>query len=163
MKNRSVPIVVVAVVLGGWSASAQMGNGTYALLQETASSGGGQVGGGNPMAAHTILGLPAAGSASNGIYTVIELPEWTGGAVEPPVTMTIPVTGTVDDPSAAVTVNGMPATVSGGTFTAQVVLMLGPNTIAVAATDPLGNAASTSMVVYLDLPPAKKTPRFSSP
>ena len=164
MENRTVPVfaLVVLVAVGGLNVSAQMGNGTSTVIQELMSSSGGRIGGGNPMAAQTILGLPASGPASNGTYTLIELPELKGGAVEPPVTMSVTVTGTVDDPSATLTVNGVPAVVSGTTFTAQgVLLMLGPNTITVTATDTIGNATSASIVVYLDLPAAKKTPRFS--
>ena len=66
--------------------------------------------------------------------------------------MTVTVTGTVDDPSAAVTVNGLPATVSGGAFTASgVPLEFGPNTVTAVARDPAGNTATISMTVRVDV------------
>ena len=167
MKNRTVPnfLVTVFLVLVSRMAAAQMGNGTYTLLQETTSSAGGRIGGGNPMAAQTVLGLPAGGLASNGTFILIG-----GGGrdaepdAEAPVAMTITVTGTIDDPAASVTVNGTAAALDAAakTFNAPgIVLALGPNTITVTATDALGNAASRAITVYLDLPAAKKLPRFS--
>ena len=66
--------------------------------------------------------------------------------------ITITVTGTVNEPVSNVTVNGITASVTGGTsFTATgVPLSLGPNTITVTATDVAGNSASTSITVRLD-------------
>ena len=140
---------------------AQSSNGTHTLIQDTFSSAGGQIGGGNPMRAQTILGLPAGGAASNGTFTLIGSPSM-GEAPSGPITIKITVTGTVDDPTATISVNGIGAGVSGTTWTAaNVPLSLGPNTLTATATDGAGNARSASIKVYLDLPQTKKTPRFS--
>ena len=66
--------------------------------------------------------------------------------------MTVTVTGTIDDPAATVSVNGIPATISGGTFTATgVPLELGPNTLRAVAIDPAGNRAELSISVRVDV------------
>ncbi len=75
---------------------------------------------------------------------------------------TILVIGTVDDPSAGITVNGSPATVESGSFRAGGIrLVLGANTITATAVDALGNNASVSITVYLDLTESNKIPRFT--
>lgn len=142
-------------------ALAQSSNGAYTVIGETMASGGGQIGGGNPMKAQTVLGMPAGGAASNSTYALIGgMAAASTGAQT--TSLDIPVTGTIDDPSATVTVNGLPATVSGTTWTANGVrLSLGPNTITATATDTAGNQRSQSIRVYLDVPAAQKTPRFS--
>ena len=67
-----------------------------------------------------------------------------------PAAPTITVTGTMNDPSATVTVNGLAATVSGTTFTAQnVPLALGPNTLTATVRDSAGNTSSASITVSL--------------
>jgi len=66
---------------------------------------------------------------------------------------TITVTGTVDDAQATVTVNQTPATVAEGTFSANVMLTEGLNTITATATDKAGNRTSVSAQVTLDLAP----------
>ena len=72
-------------------------------------------------------------------------------------TRTVTVTGTVDDASATVKVNGTTATVSGGNFSASVTLNEGSNTITATATDAAGNTASVSVRVSLDtVPPVIK-------
>ena len=65
--------------------------------------------------------------------------------------VTITVTGTVNEPVSSVTVNGITASITGGTsFTATgVPLSLGPNTITVTATDVAGNTASKLITVRL--------------
>ena len=69
----------------------------------------------------------------------------------------VTVTGTVSDPHLdTVTVNGVAATVTGGTFTAAgVALAEGSNDITAIATDTLGHSAETSPVVVVrdSLPP----------
>ena len=66
--------------------------------------------------------------------------------------MTVTVTGTIDDPAATVSVNGIPATNFGGTFTAtSVPLELGPNAITAVAIDPAGNRAELSISVRVDV------------
>lgn len=54
----------------------------------------------------------------------------------------IQVTGTVDDATATVRVNGSEVTLVDGQFAAEIALSLGANTIQVAATDPAGNLGS---------------------
>jgi len=66
----------------------------------------------------------------------------------------IPVTGTVDDPNAVVTVNGVSAASSGGTFTASgVVLREGTNSITATGTNAGGAASTASVNVILDTTP----------
>ncbi len=155
-------LCAVCCVLSTRPAAAQSSNGTYTLMQDFVSSGGGVIGGGNPMRAQTTLGLPAGGAASNATFSLVG-GIGIGEVLPPaPITATVTVTGTIDDPSASVIVNGVAAIVEGNTFTAQnVQLLLGPNTITAVATDGVGNVASKSVTVYLDLPAEKKTPRFS--
>lgn len=64
----------------------------------------------------------------------------------------ITVEGTVDIPSAQVTVNGVPAVVNGGRFIAQNVPLArnGMNTITAIGTAPGGNTGQASVMVILD-------------
>ena len=74
---------------------------------------------------------------------LLAMPAWAEAAA-----MMATVTGTVDDPGATVTVNGVNAAVSGATFTASnVPLTFGPNTIVAIARDAAGNQATKSMSV----------------
>jgi len=66
----------------------------------------------------------------------------------------ITVSGTVDISVVAVEVNGVPATVSGGGFTATgVPLLEGSHTITAAATDAQGNVGTSSITLILDSSP----------
>ncbi|MBI4342559.1 MAG: hypothetical protein HY599_04255, partial [Candidatus Omnitrophica bacterium] len=111
MKNRTGTIFLAMVLAGPASALAQGSNGTYTVIQDVVSSGGGSVGGGNPMRAQTILGLPASGAASNGTFSIIGGLGITQAVPVSPTTMAVTVTGTVVDPAgvAEITVNGIPA------------------------------------------------------
>lgn len=64
----------------------------------------------------------------------------------------ITVEGTIDIPSAQVTVNGVPAAVNGGRFVAQNVPLIrdGMNTITAIGTAPGGNTGQASVMVILD-------------
>ncbi|MEE8573915.1 MAG: Ig-like domain-containing protein, partial [Thermodesulfobacteriota bacterium] len=63
----------------------------------------------------------------------------------------VTVSGTVDDNSATVDVNGVTATVSAGSFTATgITLAEGSNTITATATDVNGNSSSASVIIILD-------------
>jgi hypothetical protein len=74
----------------------------------------------------------------------------------------ITVTGTVDDPNAIVTVNGVAASSSGGNFTASgVVLREGNNSITATGTNAGGAASTASVNVNLDTTPP--TVRIDSP
>jgi len=79
----------------------------------------------------------------------------TGDSVSSPVVM---VTGTTD-PGATVDVNGYTVSAGpGGSFSVQLPLSPGTNTITATATDPAGNTASTSVTVtYIDPLPAAQS------
>jgi hypothetical protein len=69
-------------------------------------------------------------------------------------TTTVAVSGTMSDSAAQVTVNGIPATVSGTTFTApEVPLIEGGNILTATATDAHGHVATGSINVVRDLTP----------
>jgi len=71
-------------------------------------------------------------------------------------TTTVSVSGTVSDPAASVTVNGQPAAVAGGSFTASgVPLLEGGNILTAIATDPRGHANTSTINVVRDLTPPK--------
>jgi hypothetical protein len=88
------------------------------------------------------------------------------GAGPPVVTITAPaegfvgrvtplaVRGTVSDPGAKVDVNGVPATVVGGEFSAEVPLAEGANEIVVSAVTEIGRASATRRGVLDTRPPA---------
>ena len=66
-------------------------------------------------------------------------------------TPVVTISGTLDDPTAPVTVNGTPAVVAGNSFSlAGVTLAEGRNTIAALATDPAGNHGSDGIIINLD-------------
>lgn len=155
-------LLILSCLLGTLTAEAQSTNGVYSLAQETVTSAGARFGIGGPMIVQTTCGLSASGAASNSVYRIV------GGigdlrpAVAPAVTKMVAVQGTVDDPAAEVSINGTAATMSGTTFTANLLLILGPNMVTAIATDASGNVTSTSMKVYLDLPETQKTARFTT-
>ncbi len=160
MSRRNV-LWLAAYLLLAPDGYAQISNGTYTIHLETVSSSGGPIGGGNPMGVQTIIGLPASGSSTNGLYALL-------GGMEPhrpaakPVSVTITVSGTINDPSSTITVNGAVAVISGSTYSADGIrLSLGPNNISVRAIDSCGNSSSKSILVHLDLADAKKSKRFS--
>ena len=135
---------------------AQPTNGIVTLLQDTVASVGAEAGSGNPASLIFSTGQPSGGDAL-GVFTIMagyptEPPAW------PPGTRTILVTGTVDDPTASVIVNGIAATLSPGTFSANVPLTEGPNTLTAVFTDPAGNSSSVSITVTLNTqPPPRPT------
>jgi hypothetical protein len=63
------------------------------------------------------------------------------------------ITGTLDTPDASLTLNGVPITTTGGTFTASVTLEEGLNTIIARAVDGNNNAGTASISVSLDKTP----------
>ena len=64
-------------------------------------------------------------------------------------TSPLTVTGTVSDPTATVTVNGVASSISSNTFQASIDLVEGQNTITAQATDQYGQAATDSVTVAL--------------
>src|SRR3989338_5418959 len=94
-------------------------------------------------------GQPSGGDGVNGAFTIMagyptEPPPW------PPGTRKIPVTGTVDDPTASVVVNGVAATIESGPFSVEAPLTEGPNLITAVFPDPAGNSTSHSITVTLN-------------
>lgn len=83
------------------------------------------------------------------VVTVVKITSPQNGQfVNTPV---ITVAGSITNPAAFVTVDGVPAQVSGESFSLPGVdLAEGPNTLAVEAKDAAGNASSDSIVVHLD-------------
>ena len=138
-------------------AYAQATNGTITVTQEAMASGGGRVGGGNPMSAVTVLGTPVGGGTANGTFTIVVGAQST--ATLPAGTKLIAVEGTINDPTASIAVNGIQATITGTTFRAAgIQIVEGTNTVTVIATDPAGNRASQSITVSLNTqPPARPT------
>lgn len=67
------------------------------------------------------------------------------------------VTGTVDDPDAAVTVNSVEAAVVNGTFSVALPLAEGPNVITASATSTNGAVGTASVAVTLDTTPPRVT------
>ncbi|MBI5193442.1 MAG: hypothetical protein HZA08_08390 [Nitrospirae bacterium] len=66
----------------------------------------------------------------------------------------IRVSGTIDDPTSTLTVNGSPVTGSNGTFSADgITLNEGMNTIIARATDPANNISTASINISLDSTP----------
>ncbi|MDQ2696503.1 MAG: Ig-like domain-containing protein, partial [Pseudomonadota bacterium] len=102
---------------------------------------------------------PAGNSASTSIQVTLDTMAPTVAINQPADGSTLTaspaaVTGTVTDATAVtVTVNGVPATVSNGQFSASVGLSQGANTLTATATDAAGNSASTSVSVTFQ-PPA---------
>ncbi len=69
----------------------------------------------------------------------------------------ITVRGTIDNPADTLTINGIAAFPSGGTFTATVPLVEGINTLAAVATNAGGNQGTASVNVTLDTTPPHLT------
>ena len=69
----------------------------------------------------------------------------------------INVIGTVGDPAATVTVNNVPAFVSGGQFQASVLLVEGANTLTAVAVNTGGTTSTTTVQVTLDTTPPHLT------
>ncbi len=99
----------------------------------------------------------AGNSATASLNTNLQGPKLTISAPAPqdlfganPVT----VTGTVDDPAAIISVNGIPATNSGSTFKAEgIILREGNNLITATGTNTGGAAGTASVNVVLDTTP----------
>lgn len=109
-----------------------------AQFHQTTSVIGESIGGSSTSAQFALRG----GAAFQGVSVVLQ-------------NLLITVTGTMDDPAATVTVNGVPATVTEGAWrVAGIVLYPGPNTLAVVARDAAGNTATQQIVVYLDTVPS---------
>lgn len=141
-------------------------NGAQATLSNASFTCGLSLSGGtNPI---SVQATDIAGNLGFSNITVALL----SGDVSPPVTditspqnlslfsaSPITVTGTVDDPTATITVNGVAAVVTAGTFTATgIPLQAGTNTIVVTATDAVGNVSTASVQVTFTPPIAGLPP-----
>ena len=70
----------------------------------------------------------------------------------------VTVTGTVDDPDATVTVNGVNAAIENGAFSVPgITLTEGGNTITVTAIDPANNVSTAHVTIYMDSTPPNVT------
>jgi hypothetical protein len=67
----------------------------------------------------------------------------------------VTVSGTVSDPTATVTVNGLPAPVSGGNFTVSVAVQEGNNTLTASAKNSQGTISTASLQITLDTTPPR--------
>ena len=65
------------------------------------------------------------------------------------------ITGTVDDPTATITINSIQAPVANGQFSLQLPLAEGPNIITATATSAAGAVGNTSIEVTLDTTPPR--------
>ena len=97
---------------------AQPTNGTVTLVQDTPTTGGGQLGSGTPVSLVMAVGQPITGLMSTSSVTIrVGYP---GAKLTLPAgTRTIAVEGTVSEPVAQVTVNGVAAAITGTTFRAD--------------------------------------------
>jgi len=155
---------VLGLSLGGWAIPARAGssNGVQTLNQGALCASGG-VSSNSLYRLRAAAGLPWSGVSGGSAvrlqaqFGALPLP------TEPTFTMTVPVTGTVTGSPEAVLVNGEPATVQGSTFSANVLLMAGPNPLAAVASYADGTTQTYQSSVMLDLPSAQKTPAGSIP
>ena len=152
-------LVLAAIVLAALQAHPSIGhaqatNGNLKLLQEglTSAGGAGSAATGRLTGA---LGEPLGGRATNSASVL--LAGYQAAATRLPAgSRTITVDGTVSDSTATVTVNGIAATVSSGTYRATgVQLIEGPNTITVTATKGTLQSTKTIMVQLDTRPPAR--------
>ncbi len=116
----------------------------------------------------TVVAYDGAGNSAQAVFTVyrdstspaISLSSPTDGARIG--ALTTAVVGTLQDASACtVTVNGVATSVSGGSFSADVTLVVGANTVTVSATDSAGNNSTVSRNVRANVTPPTLT--LSSP
>ena len=118
---------------------------------------------GSPTAV-TVNGVPAAISGST--FTASGVPVWPGTnaitavatdaagntsshAIAVHVKCRVTIQGTVTETGSSVTVNGTSATMSGTSFSAQLPLPAGVNTLTVIATDMAGNSRTTTCNIYV--------------
>ena len=107
----------------------------------------------------------AASSFSMGSANITLYAQWSADVTGPSLTVstlangsvtnnaTLNVTGTVSDSESGVknvTVNGNPATVTGGNFTIAITLVDGANTVTTIATDNANNSTTDSRTITLD-------------
>lgn len=84
----------------------------------------------------TVVAIDAAGNRTQASISVIVKKRFT-------------ITGTVNEPTSAMAVNGITASVSGSAFSADVPLTRGVNTIQVTATDTAGNVGTASIEIFV--------------
>ncbi len=156
LKGQSGDAASVAVTSAGQTFAAQLADGTFAAGDVPLA-----VVGANTL---SIACTDRAGAVSTTSLSITRLADGAG----PVVTIVQPaggarqtgakaaVTGTVSDSAAAVTVNGVKASVSGGTFSAGALpLVEGPNVLGARAVDATGRSGEDRVVVYRDSAAAK--------
>jgi RHS repeat-associated protein len=151
LKGRSGDAASIAVTSAGQTFAAQLADGTFAAGDVPLA-----VVGANTL---SVACTDRAGAVSTTSLSITRLADGAG----PVVTIvrpaggarqtgaTVAVTGTVSDPAAAVTVNGVKASVSGGGFSAgPLPLVEGPNVLGARAVDAAGRSGEDRVVVYRD-------------
>ncbi len=142
--------------------AAEPTNGIITVVQDTFNVTGGEVSNAIPLNTTTLIGSPTGGRMANTVITIVGADATVATGSSSEVSMLVTVRGSINDATATVTVSangapGIPATIASGEFTAtDVLLRLGPNTVAATATDPAGNAVTISMTVYVDLSAMQK-------
>jgi len=157
LKNRTVPIVLIGMLLM-WPASLYAAATAITVTGTTDDN----------TATITINGIAAV--VADNTFTAQNVPLEIGPnlitatATDPhgnsaSVSVTVIVAtahliqGTIDDPTATVSVNGVAATVSGGQFSASVPLQLGLNTVTATAVDTEGNTSTHHIDIFIVRPP----------
>ncbi|MBK9064831.1 MAG: Ig-like domain-containing protein [Acidobacteria bacterium] len=151
LKGRSGDAASVTVTSGGQTFATQLADGTFAAGDVPLAAVGE-----NTLA---IACTDRAGAVSttnlkitrlqDGAGPVVRIVQPAGGARQ--AGATVAVTGTVSDPGASVTVNGVKAPVASGAFSAgPLPLVEGPNVLAARAVDAAGRGGEDRVVVFRD-------------
>ena len=151
LKGKSGDAASVTVASAGQVFAAQLADGTFAAGDVPLAAVGDN--------ALSIACTDRAGAVSTTNLTITRLPDGAGPVVhitQPAggarqTAATAAVSGTVSDPAAAVTVNGLKAPVSSGVFSAgPLPLVEGPNVLAARAVDAAGRSGEDRVVVFRD-------------
>lgn len=163
--SQSATVPVSGLTSDGLSGVASVScNGTAATISNGSFSCSAQITQGS-LAINVQATDVAGNTASASVTTNLQGPKLTVTSPAPQAlfnSAAITVTGTVDDPNAAIVVNGVPATKNGGTFSASnVILREGNNVVTATGTNAGGAAGTASVTVVLDTTPPTVT--ISSP
>ncbi|HVR40408.1 MAG TPA: hypothetical protein VMU84_15030 [Thermoanaerobaculia bacterium] len=162
-RTNLASVVIAGIVADATQASLTVAGQPLALTQDHFST---------PIALEpgaNVIALAATDLAGNTTQTSVSVERF----VVPVVRITEPadlavlrsaatnVRGTISDPAATVVVNGVPAIVSGTTFTAaNIPLAQGRTVVTARATNALQNADAASILVYRDSIPPRVTLRY---
>ena len=151
LKGRSGDAATVTVTSGGQTFAAELADGTFAAGDVPLGAIGDN--------ALSVACTDRSGAVSTTTLRITRLPDGAGPAVtivQPAggtrqKGATIAVGGTVSDPAAALTVNGVKAPASSGTFSVgSLPLVEGPNVLAARAVDAAGRSGEDCVVVFRD-------------